>query len=193
MRSNQYKNNHVNSNEKKKSICYTEKNNNKSKNYLTFISHMKKNTPINLNNITEQNINHSKKLSQQISDGYTFFMNSINNNNHNNRYTDSKNNIKRKRIGSNNSSTKSSSLSNYFSFHQNNANNNYSNNVTFIKKTTTIKEEKIARIFPNHNKSKTSFITPSYQNLNQTKNRLLKKNFTLLNSNKSKKASEIFF
>ena len=172
-------------------ICFTEKNN-KTRDNINFISHRKKNTPDNDTNISEQNINHSKKLSQQISDGYTFFMNSINNNNHNNRYTDSKNNIKRKRIGSNNFSTKSSSLSNYFSFHQNNANNNnYSNNVTFIKKTTTIKEEKIARIFPNHNKSKTSFITPSYQNLNQTKNRLLKKNFTLLNSNKSKKASEI--
>ena len=88
-RSNPYKYNKNNlyNNEKNKKICYTEKIN-KSKNYITFISHMKKNTPININNInniTEQNINHSKKLSQQIYDGYKFFMNSLNYNNNNNR------------------------------------------------------------------------------------------------------------
>ena len=176
-------------------ICFTEKTN-KSKSGTSFISHIKKNTPDNINNVSEQNINHSKKLSQQITDGYKFFMNSINTNNHPyNRYNnnDKMKNIKRKRIGSNNFKVKSTPLSNYFSFNKNKV-NNYSgnnNNVTFIKKTTTIKEDKVSRIIPSHNKSKTSFITPSYQNLIQTKNRLFKKNFTLINNNKSKKATEI--
>ena len=34
-------------------ICYTEKSN-KSKNYTSFISHIKKNTPDNINNISEE-------------------------------------------------------------------------------------------------------------------------------------------
>ena len=172
-------------------ICFTEKSN-KSKNYTSFISHLKKNTPENVNNVSEQNINHSKKLSMQITDGYKFFMNSINTNIHtNNRYNnDIKKNIKKKRIGSNNFTIKSTSISNYFSFNKNKVNNN-SSNITFIKKTTTIKENKHSPIKPNHNKSKTSYIAPSYQNLNKTKNRLLKKNFTLINNNKSKKTSEI--
>ena len=179
-------------NEISNKICFTEKSN-KSKNYTSFISHLKKNTPEKVNNVSEQNINHSKKLSMQISDGHKFFMNSINTNNHTNtRYNnDIKKNIKKKRIGSNNFTIKSTPLSNYFSFNKNKVNNN-SSNITFIKKTTTIKEDKHSPIKPNHNKSKTSFIMPSYQNLNQTKNRLLKKKFTLINSNnKSKKTSEI--
>ena len=184
----------IGNNDNGNKICFTEKTN-KSKNCTSFISHIKKNTPDNINNVSEQNINHSKKLSQQITDGYKFFMNSISTNkNINNRYNnnDSKKNIKRKRIGSNNFTIKSTPLSNYFSFNKNKTNNtNCNNNVTFIKKSTTIKEDKTSHIVPNHNKSKTSFITPSYQNLNQTKNRLLKKNFTLINNNKSKKTNEI--
>ena len=175
-------------------ICYTEKSN-KSKNYTSFISHIKKNTPDNINNISELNINHSKKLSQQISDGYQFFISSITNNKHsNNKYTDSKKNFKKKRIGSINFSIKTTPLSNYFSFNKNKTNNNsnYNNNVTFVKKNGVVKEEKPFNIIPNHNKSKTSFITPSYQNLNFTKNKVLKKNYTLIhNNNKSKKTSEI--
>ena len=173
-------------------ICFTEKST-KTKNYTNIINHIKKKTPDNLNNISEQSINHSKKLSQQIADGNKFLMNSINTNIHvNNRYNDNKKNIKKKRIGSNNFTMKSTPLSNYFSFNKNKINsNNYSNNITFIKKTTTIKEDKTSHIIPKHNKSKTSFIAPSYQNLTKTKNRLLKKNFTLINSNKSKKANEI--
>ena len=175
-------------------ICFTEKTN-KSKNFTSFISHFKKNTPDNINNISEQNIiNHSKKLSQQIADGYKFFanMNSINNNNHvNNKYTnnDNKKNIKRKRIYSNNFTIKSTPLSNYFSFNKNkiNANSTHNNNITFVKKNPSIKNDKFSHIIPSHNKSKTSFIAPSFQNnLNSTKNKLLKKNYTLINSNKKK-------
>ena len=178
-------------------ICFTEKTN-KSKNYTSFISHIKKNTPDNLNNISEQNIiNHSKKLSQQIADGYKFFtsINTINNNNHinNKNNNDSKKNIKKKRIYSNNFTIKSNPLSNYFSFNKNkintstNANTTHNNNITFIKKNTLIKNDKYSHIIPNHNKSKTSFIAPSFQNnLNTTKNKFLKKNYTLINSNKKK-------
>ena len=174
-------------------ICFTEKTN-KSKNYTNILSNIKKNTPDKINNISEQSINHSKKLSQQITDCNTFLMNSINTNIHvNNRYSDNKKNIKKKRIGSNNFTMKSTPLSNYFSFNKNKINsNNYNNgNITFIKKTTTIKGDKPSYIIPKHNKSKTSFIAPSYQNLNQTKNNLLKKNFTLINNNKLKKGNEI--
>ena len=185
---NNKKNNNNSDNTNK--ICFTEKTN-KSKEYPSFINHIKKNTPVNLNDISEQNINHSKKLSQQITDGYKFFMNSINNNTNNRHVDNNKKNIKKKRIGSNNFMMKSTPLSNYYSFHQNKTNNNYNNNITFIKKTTTRKDEKCTHIIPNHNKSKTSFITSSYQNLNQTKNRLLKKNYTLINSNKSKKVNDI--
>jgi hypothetical protein len=167
-------------------ICFTEKTN-KSKNYTSFISHIKKNTPDNINNISEQNIiNHSKKLSQQIADGYKFFasMNSINTNNHiNNKQKNNndskKKDIKRKRIYSNNFTMKSTPLSNYFSFNKNkiNTSTNYNNNITFIKKNPSIKTDKFSHIIPNHNKSKTSFIAPSFQNnLNKTKNKLLKKN-----------------
>ena len=178
-------------------ICFTEKTN-KSKNYTSFISHFKKNTPDNINNISEQNIiNNSKKLSQQIADGYKFFasINSINTNNHvnNKNNNDSKKNIKRKRIYSNNFIIKSTPLSNYFSFNKNkintssNINTTHNNNITFIKKNASIKNDKSSHIIPNHNKSKTSFIAPSFQNnLNTTKNKLLKKNYTLINSNKKK-------
>ena len=178
-------------------ICFTEKTN-KSKNYTSFISHIKKNTPDNINNISEQNIiNHSKKLSQQIADGYKFFssMNSINtNSNANNKNNNnSKKNIKR-RIYSNNFTIKSTPLSNYFSFNKNKINTNintvnttHNNNITFIKKNALIKNDKGSHIIPNHNKSKTSFIAPSFRNnLNTTKNKLLKKNYTLINSNKKK-------
>ena len=183
-------------------ICFTEKTN-KSKNYTSFISHIKKNTPDNINNISEQNIiNHSKKLSQQIADGYKFFasINSINTNNHitnqQNNNNSKKKDIKRKRIYSNNFSMKSTPLSNYFSFNKNkiNTSTNYNNNITFIKKNPSIKTDKFSHIIPNHNKSKTSFITPSFQNnLNKTKNKLLKKNYTLINSNNNsnKKKNEI--
>ena len=187
-RSNPYKYNKNNLyNEKNKKICYTEKTN-KSKNYITFISHMKKNTPININNInnmTEQNINHSKKLSQQIYDGYKFFMNSLNYNNNNNRVKE----INKIKIGLNNLNIKKSTpLSNYFSFNKNkiynikkNNNNNYnnSNNITFIKKNSVHKDNKdnkMSHIIPNHNKSKTTFISPSYQNMNKNK---LFNNFSL--------------
>ena len=184
---NNKKNNIHNDNNK---ICFTEKSN-KSKDYNNFISHIKKNTPDNVNNISEQNINHSKKLSQQITDGYKFFMNSINNNNHpDTRYNDSKKNTKRKRIASNNFTIKSTPLNNYFTFNKNKTNtiSNYNNNVTFIKKNLGIKGERISHIIPNHNKSKTSFITPSYQNnFNKVKNKILKKNYTLINSNKKNK------
>ena len=175
-RSNQYKNNHVNSNEKKKSICYTEKNNNKSKNYLTFISHMKKNTPINLNNITEQNINHSKKLSQQISEGYKFFMNSLNTQNIN-----YKNRIKE--INKINLGFNLTPLSKYFTFNKNkliHSNNNYNNSVTFIKKNIVKKDDKNLNAISIHNKSKTSFIYPSYLNINKSK--LFNKNNGLVNN-----------
>ena len=183
-------------------ICFTEKTN-KSKNYTSFFSHIKKNTPDNINNISEQNIiNHSKKLSQQIADGYKFFdsINSINTNNHitnqQNNNNSKKKDIKRKRIYSNNFSMKSTPLSNYFSFNKNkiNTSTNYNNNITFIKKNPSIKTDKFSHIIPNHNKSKTSFITPSFQNnLNKTKNKLLKKNYTLINSNNNsnKKKNEI--
>ena len=186
---NNKKNNIFNDNN---NICFTEKSN-KSKNYNNFISHIKKNTPDKVNNVSEQNINHSKKLSQQITDGYKFFMNSINNNNHpDTRYNDSKKNIntKRKKIASNNFSMKSTPINNYFTFNKNKTNttSNYNNNVTFIKKTIGIKGERISHIIPNHNKSKTSFITPSYQNnFIKTKNKILKKNYTLINSNKKNK------
>ena len=185
---NNKKNNIINDN----NICFTEKSN-KSKNYNNFISHIKKNTPDNFNNVSEQNINHSKKLSQQITDGYKFFMNSINNNNHPDiKYNDSKKNIitKRKRIASNNFTMKSTPLNNYFTFNKNKTNisSNYNNNVTFIKKNIGIKGERISHIIPNHNKSKTSFITPSYQNnFIKAKNKILKKNYTLVNSNKKNK------
>jgi hypothetical protein len=124
-------------------------------------------------------------------------MNSINTNIHvNNRYNDNKKNIKKKRIGSNNFTMKSTPLSNYFSFNKNkiNTSTNYNNNITFIKKNPSIKTDKFSHIIPNHNKSKTSFIAPSFQNnLNKTKNKLLKKNYTLINSNNNsnKKKNEI--
>jgi hypothetical protein len=91
---------------------------------------------------------------------------------------------------------KSTPLSNYFSFNKNkiNTSTNYNNNITFIKKNPSIKTDKFSHIIPNHNKSKTSFITPSFQNnLNKTKNKLLKKNYTLINSNNNsnKKKNEI--
>jgi len=188
-RSNPYKYNKNNlyNNEKNKKICYTEKTN-KFKNYITFNSHMKKNTPININNInnmTEQNINHSKKLSQQICGGYKFFMNSLNYNNNNNRIKE----ISKINIGLNNLNIKKSTpLNNYFSFNKNkidnikkNNNNNYnnSNNITFIKKNSVHKDNKdnkMSHIIPNHNKSKTTFISPSYQNMNKNK---LFSNFSL--------------
>ena len=118
-------------------------------------------------------------------------MNSINNNNHpDTRYNDSKKNTKRKRIASNNFTIKSTPLNNYFTFNKSKTNtiSNYNNNVTFIKKNLGIKGERISHIIPNHNKSKTSFITPSYQNnFNKVKNKILKKNYTLINSNKKNK------
>ena len=171
-------------------ICYTEKAN-KSKNYMGFISHIKKNTPDNINNISEQNINHSKKLSQQFADGYKFIMNSINSNrsnNKSNKKNDNIKNIKRKKIYSNKFNIKSTPLSNYFSFNKNKINNSNNNNITFIKKNNNLIKADKNQIVPKHNKSKTSLIAPTYQNLNQTKNRLLKK-YTLIN--KSKKKNEI--
>ena len=183
-KSNPYKHSKLNSdNSNNKKICFTEKAN-KSKNYISFISHMKKNTPFHINNITEQNVNHSKKLSQQIYDGYKFFMNSLNNNNFNNRVKD----INKINIGLNNFNvTKSTPLSNYFSFNKNkinnNSNTNYNNSVTFIKKNRAHKEDKNFHVISIHNKSKTSFISPSYQNLN--KNKLFNKNFISHNCNKS--------
>jgi hypothetical protein len=184
-KSNPYKHTNLYQNEKNKKICYTEKAN-KSKNYLTFISHMKKNTPININNATEQNINHSKKLSQQFCDGYKFFMNSLHNtnNNYNNRVKE----INKINIGlSNFNLIRSTPLSNYFTFNKNkiiaNNNNNYNNSVTFIKKNIKNTDDKNFHGIAIHNKSKTSFISPSYQNF--SKNKLFNKNFTLLNNNKS--------
>ena len=188
-KSNPYKDNKINNNEKKKNVCYTEKAN-KSKNYITFISHMKKNTPVNINNMTEQNINHSKKLSQQICDGYNYFMNSLNS--HNNNYNNRLKEINRINLGLNNfNNIKSTPLSNYFSFNKNkliNTNNNNNcnnNNLTFIKKNSLHKDDKKPFIISIHNKSKTSFISPSYQNL--SKNKLLNKNLALINNKSANK------
>ena len=190
-KSNPYKHNKINNNEKKKNICYTEKAN-KSKNYITFISHMKKNTPVNINNITEQNINHSKKLSQQICDGYYYFMNSLNNHNNNNcnNYLKEINKIN---LGLNNfNNMKSTPLSNYFSFNKdklinnkNNNNCNNNNNLTFIKKNSLHKDDKKPFPISIHNKSKTAFISPSYLNLN--KNKLFTKNLALNNNKNTNK------
>ena len=191
-KSNPYKHSKINNNEKKKNICYTEKAN-KSKNNITFISHMKKNTPININNMTEQNINHSKKLSQQICDGYNYFMNSLNyHNNNNNNYNNRLKEINKINLGLNNFNMKSTPLSNYFSFNKNklinsnNNNNNFNNNnLTFIKKNSLHKDDKKPFIISIHNKSKTSFISPSYQNL--SKNKLFNKNLALINNKSANK------
>ena len=191
-KSNPYKQNKIYNNEKMKNICYTEKAN-KSKNYITFISHMKKNTPININNMTEQNIYHSKKLSQQISDGYNFFMNSLNsyNNNHNNNRLKEINKIN---LGLNNFNMKSTPLGNFFTFNKNklintnnknNCNNYNNNNLTFIKKNSLCKDDKKPFIISIHNKSKTSFISPSYQNLN--KKQFFNKNLALINNKSANK------
>ena len=186
-KSNPYKNTNLYQSEKNKKKCYTEKAN-KTRNYLTFISHMKKNTPVNINNVTEQNINHSKKLSQQFCDGYQFCMNSLYNTNINNNYNNHIKEINKINIGlSNFNLVKSTPLSNYFSFNKNKIissnNNNYNNtSITFIKKNIKHKDDKnFHGVF--HKKSKTSFISPSYQNF--SKNKLFNKNFTLINNNKS--------
>jgi hypothetical protein len=182
-KSNPYKHNKTNSDNNK--LCFTEKSN-KTKSYVTFISHMKKNTLNNINNHTEQNINHSKKLSQQICDGYKFFINSLNDNH--NRLK----NVNRINIKLNNfNMAKSTPLSNYFSFHKNkvnntNSNTNNNNSTTFVKKNNVHKDDKHFHIISIHNKSKTSFISPSYQNIN--KNKLFHKNFAVNNyENKSSK------
>ena len=136
---------------------------------------MKKKTPININNMTEHNINHSKKLSQQICDGHKFYMNSLNYNpnpNHNNRIKE----INKINISLNNFNImKLTPLSNYFNYSKNkidnNKNTNNNNNKTFIKKNSAHKDNKDNKnhIISNHNKSKTTFISPSYLNLNKNK------------------------
>jgi hypothetical protein len=86
---------------------------------------------------------------------------------------------------------KSTPLSNYFSFHKNkvnntNSNTNNNNSTTFVKKNNGHKDDKHFHIISIHNKSKTSFISPSYQNIN--KNKLFHKNFAVNNyENKSSK------
>ena len=193
-KSNPYKHENNNNKEKMKNICYTEKSN-KSKNYIAFISHMKKNTQINANNTTEQNINHSKKLSQQICDGYKFFMNSLNT--HNNNYNNLIKEINKINIGLNNFDHKSNPISNYFSFNKNNKliNNNtiyksnYNNSITFINKKSIHKDDKISNIVVFHNKSKTTFISPSYQNINKKK--LYNKNYGVNSNNKSGNKNKI--
>ena len=149
---------------------------------------MKENTPINLNNITEQNIYHSKKLSQQICDGYKFFMNSLNSETNKNAFN---NRTKEINLGINGYNiNKSTPLNNYFCFNKNkisnNINNNYNNSITFVKKSSIQKENKKLNIIPSHNKSKITFISPSYQNL--SKNKLLnykgsRKNIDKINNN----------
>ena len=193
-KSNPNKHGNTNNKDKKKNICYTEKRN-KSKNYITFISHMKKNTQINTSNMTEQNINHSKKLSQQICDGYKFFMNSLNthNNNYNNRIKE----INKINMGLNNFDFRKTPLSNYFSFNKNNKiiNNNtiyksnYNNSIIFINKKSIHKDDKISNIVVFHNKSKTTFMSPSYQNINI--NKIYNKNYGVNNNNKNANKNKI--
>ena len=186
-KSNQYKNNSLFSDENNNNkICHTEKAN-KSKKFNSFISHIKKNTPINIKNMTDQNINHSKKLSQKILDGYKLFVNSLNNNNTHHNY---KKEINKINLGLNNFNIiKTNPLNNYFNFNKNRKNNkssnNYNNSVTFYKKNNESKDGKKFHLLSIHNKSKTSFISPSYQNIN--KNKIIAKNFSLMNSKSKSK------
>ena len=169
-------------------ICHTEKTN-KSKKFNSFISHIKKNTPINIKNMTDQNISHSKKLSQKILEGYKLFVNSLNSNN---THHNCKKEINKINLGLNNFNIiKTNPLNNYFNFNKNRKNNkssnNYNNSVTFYKKNNESKDGKKFHLLSMHNKSKTSFISPSYQNINR--NKLITKNFSLMNS-KSKSKSK---
>ena len=190
-KSNQYKNSFLfndENNNNNNEICHTEKTN-KSKKLNSFISHIKKNTPINIKNMTDQNISHSKKLSQKILEGYKLFVNSLNNNNTHHNY---KKEINKINLGLNNFNIiKTNPLNNYFNFNKNRKNNkssnNYNNSVTFYKKNNESKEGKKFHLLTIHNKSKTSFISPSYQNIN--KNKLISKNISLMNS-KSKSKSK---
>ena len=60
--------------------------------------------------------------------------------------------------------------------------------MTFIKKNSAHKNDKNPRLIAFHNKSKTSFISPSYQNL--SKNRLFNKHFTITNNKKNSKKNK---
>ena len=176
-KSNSYKNNYL----KNKKVLFTEKTN-KSKSFINFISHIKKKNPLNLNIKIEQNINYAKKINQQICYGHKLFMNSLNynsNRNNNKRLKE----INKKTIGLNNCNIiKSTPLSKNFSFNKNKNNNNIkntnNNSITWVKKNSAHKDNRDKKHFyitPNHKKSKTTFISPSYLNINKNKNKLYNK------------------